>query len=201
MTVFTRGRRHFYSRTSTFLVACYANLYDAMSVRPSIAKWSVCFFGLFGCLIAPAHQHATRAAVYTALFFYLRWIERSTSALLHIRSYQLSNRSTQIRSTQISKQFYLKSNQLRSAQIMHQIVITASACLSRDRMSKNKTMTKCVRARYMIRWEKRSYVITVKLRSKGPGRKGNHFLFHFFIREFQSMASPMKSLGARFLCR
>ena len=44
-----------------FLVACYATLHDAMSV----CLWSVCFFFHF---TAPADQHATRAAVYTALF-------------------------------------------------------------------------------------------------------------------------------------
>ena len=34
----------------------------------SVRRGSVCFFGFFGCFTAPAQQHATRAAVYTALF-------------------------------------------------------------------------------------------------------------------------------------
>ena len=34
----------------------------------SVCPGSVCFFGFFGCFTAPTHQHATRAAVYTALF-------------------------------------------------------------------------------------------------------------------------------------
>ena len=38
------------------------------SVCLSVCRWSVCFFGFFCHFTAPAHQHATRAAVYTALF-------------------------------------------------------------------------------------------------------------------------------------
>ena len=40
------------------------------SVRLSVCRWSVCFFAIFCHFTAPAHQHATRGAVYTALFFF-----------------------------------------------------------------------------------------------------------------------------------
>ena len=78
-----------------FLVASYATLHPALSIRPSVSQsvrrsvcWSVRLTLLFRRLwgiwlycscqnapltfnIAPAHPHATRVAMYTALFFSL----------------------------------------------------------------------------------------------------------------------------------